>query len=159
MYDKILVPLDGSTLAEMAIPFVEEFISGAKESRDLEITLVQIVPEKKTIFFPSAIGSGGIASVPYTEEESNALKESATSYLQKIGSKIKKTPKVTIKILVMIGDDAANEILKIADELKVDLITISSHGRSGITRWALGSVADKILRGGNTPVFMVRGKE
>ncbi len=50
----------------------------------------------------------------------------------------------------------AEEILKVSDELKIDLIAISTHGRSGLTRWAYGSVADRILRGGNTPVFMVR---
>lgn len=158
MYDKILITLDGSELAETVIPVVEEMILGAKESRNLEITLIQVVPSKKTAMVPSGPEPGGIVNVPYTAEELNEIKKSVTSYLEKVGERIKKTPKVTIKTVVIVGDEPAEEILKTADELNVDLIAISSHGRSGISRWALGSVADKILRCGNTPVFMVRGK-
>ncbi|MDD5038972.1 MAG: universal stress protein [Dehalococcoidales bacterium] len=153
----MLVPLDGSMLAESVIPFVNEIILGAKESRKIEITLLQVIPSK-TDYVPEAISDiyGGIVHVPYTEAELEQIKKSAIAYLNKIAATFKKDPHVTIKTLTKVGDDPADEILKASDEQKIDLIAISTHGRSGITRWAFGSVADRILRGGTTPVFMIR---
>jgi nucleotide-binding universal stress UspA family protein len=155
MYNKILIPLDGSKLGEAAVPFVNEIILGAKENRKIEITLLQVIPSKTEIVPAESIG-GGIVRVPYTEAELEQIKKPVMDYLDKIGTTLKQGPMVTIKPLVKIGDDPAEQILKASDELKIDLIAISTHGRSGVTRWAYGSVADKILRGGNTPVFMVR---
>ena len=52
--------------------------------------------------------------------------------------------------------EAADEIVKAADEINADIIAMSTHGRSGLSRWAFGSVTDKVLRGGNKPVLVVR---
>jgi nucleotide-binding universal stress UspA family protein len=155
MYNKILVPLDGSKLGEAAIPLVNEIISGAKESRNIEITLLQIIPSKKDFIAPTMTWPG-VVHLPYNEAELEQIKKPVMDYLGKVGATLKKDPMITIKTLVRVGDDPADQILKTSDELKIDLIAISTHGRSGITRWAYGSVADRILRGGNTPVFMVR---
>ena len=57
--------------------------------------------------------------------------------------------------MVVVGS-AADEIIKASEELNVDLIAMSTHGRSGISRWAFGSVTDRVLRGGSKPVLMVR---
>ncbi|MDD4858781.1 MAG: universal stress protein [Dehalococcoidales bacterium] len=153
MYNRILVPLDGSELGEAVIPFVNEIISGAKESRKIEITLLQIVPADRDEI---GEGVGAFIHVPYTAGELEQIKKFTTAYLKKISVELKKGPNVTVTTLVRVGNDTAGEILKASDELKTDLITISTHGRSGISRWAFGSVADKILRFGKTPVFMVR---
>lgn len=159
MYNRILVPLDGSKLGETVIPYVDEIILGAKESRKMEITLLQVVPSTRE-YIPDGIGAtGGVIRVPYVEKEIEQIKKQVAAYLSKVGEGLTKRPAVTIKTLVRIGDDPADQILKASDELKIDLITISTHGRSGISRWAYGSVADKILRGGNTPVFMVRAAQ
>ena len=154
MYNKILVPLDGSKLAEAVVPFVNEIILGAKESRKIEITLLQVVPCTKEV-----VGDDGIARLPCSNAELEKMKKPVLAYLSKIGAAFKKDPMVTIDTLVKVGDEPAEEILKASDELKADLITISTHGRSGISRWAYGSVAEKILRGGTTPVFMVRASK
>jgi nucleotide-binding universal stress UspA family protein len=157
MYDRILVPLDGSKLAEAAIPFVEEIISGAKEGRQIEITLLQVIPGRQEVV--AAGGgwpSGGVVRIPYSEAELEQIKKPVLDYLNKVGEPLQKGPHVTVRTLVRAGDDPAEQILRASDEFKIDLIALSTHGRSGITRWAFGSVADKILRGGNTPVFMVR---
>jgi nucleotide-binding universal stress UspA family protein len=53
-------------------------------------------------------------------------------------------------------DNAADEILKIAEEINADLIAMSTHGQSGIKRWAQGSVAELVLRSGNRPILVVR---
>jgi nucleotide-binding universal stress UspA family protein len=156
MFNRILVPLDGSSLAEAAIPIVQEIISGAKESRKIEVFLLQVVPSKVDIVPQFATVP---VRVPYSEAELEQINKSVTDYLYTISAALKKVPNVTPKALVKVSDDPANEILKASDELKIDLIVISTHGRSGISRWAYGSVADKILRGGNTPVFMVRAQK
>ena len=54
---------------------------------------------------------------------------------------------------------AADEILKTAEEINADLIAMSTHGRSGISRWALGSVAERVLRSGNRPILLVRASK
>ncbi len=153
MFNKILVPLDGSELSEAAIPFVAEIIAGAKEDRKMEVILLQVIPSKGE-FVPQ--WSGAVVRVRYSPDELSQFKKGVTEYLDKVGTALKKDPKVTVTPLVLVGDDPADQILKASDDLKIDLIVISTHGRSGLTRWALGSVADKIVRGGNTPVFMVR---
>ncbi len=157
MYNKILVPLDGSKLAEAALPAVDEIILGAKEGRNIEVTLLQVVPGKKDIITEN-VGwqAGGVIRIDYTEAELEQIRKPIKDYLENIAAGLRKNPTVTVNSLVRFGDDPADQILKVSDELKVDLIAISTHGRSGISRWAFGSVADRILRGGNTPVFMVR---
>jgi nucleotide-binding universal stress UspA family protein len=161
MFDKILVPLDGSKLAEGVIPFVEEIILGARESRKIEITILQVIPSKNyyvpvtSAWLPAAT----TVKVPYSAAELEQVTKLILPYLEKIGTVLQKDPNVTVKTLVKVGDDAADQILKASDELKIDLIAISTHGRSGISRWAYGSVADRILRGGTIPVLMVRTAE
>ena len=61
---------------------------------------------------------------------------------------------VAVKSEVRLGI-AAEEIIKLADETNT-MVAMSAHGRSGISRWALGSIADRVLHGGNTPVLLVR---
>jgi nucleotide-binding universal stress UspA family protein len=161
MFDKILVPLDGSKLAEGVIPSVEEIILGAKESRKIEITLLQVIPSKN-LYVPVTSAWSPAATtvtVPYSAAELEQVTKSVLPYLEKMGTALQKNPNVTVKTLVKVGDDAADQILKASDELKIDLIAISTHGRSGISRWAYGSVADRILRGGTIPVLMVRAAE
>jgi len=160
MYDRILVPLDGSQLGEAAIPYVNEIIAGARESRRIEITLIQVIPDQKAVAPPVTPGNpwSGVVNVPYSDSELEQVTRPIVDYLERIGATLVKSPNVTVKTLVKTGDDPAEQILLTSDELGIDLIAISTHGRSGLTRWAFGSVADKILRGGNTPVLMVRAK-
>ena len=76
---------------------------------------------------------------------------------KKTGESMKKRG-VTINTMVTTGN-AAEEILKAADELKVELIAMSTHGRSGLRRLAFGSITDKVLHGASIPVLMVRAPE
>ncbi len=155
MFNKILIPLDGSELAEAAVPVVQEIISGAKESRKIEVTLLQVVGSKSEVV-PGPLP--GVVRIPYNESELAQINKSVTDYLYTIGAALRKDPNVITKTLMKVGDDTADQILKTSDELNIDLIVISTHGRSGISRWAYGSVADKILRSGNTPILMIRAK-
>jgi nucleotide-binding universal stress UspA family protein len=69
-----------------------------------------------------------------------------------------KSKGISVNILVTSGN-AAEEILKVADKVKADLIAMSTHGRSGLRRLAFGSITDKVLRGSRIPVLMVRAPE
>jgi nucleotide-binding universal stress UspA family protein len=160
MFNKILVPLDGSKLAEAVIPLVEEIILGAREDRKIEIILLQVVPSEKD-YIPTTTMWAPVFGVkePLSAAELEQITKPVLAYLEKVGAALPKDPNVTIKTIIKAGKDVADQILRASDEIKIDLIAISTHGRSGISRWAYGSVADKILRGGNTPVLMVRAVE
>ena len=85
-------------------------------------------------------------------EETN---KKATDYLNKVGETLR-SKGATVTARVGIGD-ASEEIIKVAEEINADLIAMSTHGRSGLSRWAFGSVTDKVLRrGGQVPILTVR---
>ena len=144
--NKALVPLDGSKESEAVIPYIEELASKLKA----EVVLFQVVAQAYRIY-PG--GDPGV-QVPFTEEQMEPLKASAEQYLEEVTSGLKGRG-VTTRYEVRVGD-AAEEIINLADELCVDLVAMSTHGRSGVSRWNIGSVADKVLHAGNTPLLLVR---
>ncbi len=143
--NKALVPLDGSKESEAAIPYIEELASRLKG----EVVLFQVLA-------PTHYVSAGetATQVPYTVEEMKPLKVSAGDYLKKVAGRLEGKG-ITTRSEVRVGS-AAEEIIKLADELYVDMVAMSTHGRSGVSRWAFGSVADKVLHAGNTPLLLVR---
>ncbi len=150
MYLKILVPLDGSKAGESALPYVEGLVSKLSPEGKVEVTLFQAV---SSLSHYVVAGEAGV-SIPYTEKEMEQIKKKSQVYLRKTAEGLKsKGAKVKIKV----GNGKADEeITKAADEINADLIAMSTHGRSGLSRWAFGSVTDKVLRGGNKPVLIVR---
>lgn len=150
MKEKILVPLDGSKIGEAALPFVENLVGKFLPDPRVEVTLIQVLSSMSYYL----VAGEATARVPYTEDEVIRMKEAATSYLEKAGQ-ILKDKGAMINTKVVIGN-AAEEILKAADEIDVDFIAMSSHGRSGISRWAFGSVTDRVVRGGGKPVLVVK---
>ena len=150
MYERILVPLDGSKVGETALPYVEELVSKLSPRVKLEFTLFRVVP-----LLTHYIAAGELMTpISYTEKEMKQIQRQARSYLNKVAKGIR-SEKVSVEIRVGIGN-AAEEIIKTADEIDVDLIAMSTHGRHGISRWAFGSVTDKVLRGGHKPMLIVR---
>ena len=150
MAAKILIPLDGSKTGEAALPYVEELMSKLSPRVKVELTLLQVVP-----LLTHYVAAGELMTpISYTEQEMKQIQRQARSYLNKVGKGIR-SEKVSVEIRVGIGS-AAEEIIKAADEISVDLIAMSTHGRHGISRWAFGSVTDKVLRAGHKPVLMVR---
>jgi len=75
-------------------------------------------------------------------------------YLDKTGENLRSEGAI-VKTKVSIGD-ATEEILKAANEINANLVAMSTHGRSGISRWAFGSVTDRVLRAGTIPILTVR---
>jgi len=147
---KILIPLDGSTIGEAALPYVEELVSKLSPRVKVEITLLRVV----SLLTHYVVAGEAVAPISYTEKEMEQIQQEARDYLNKVGEGIR-SKRVSVKIRVGIGS-AAEEIIKAADEINVDLIAMSTHGRHGISRWAFGSVTDKVLRGGHKPVLLVR---
>ena len=147
---KILIPLDGSKTGETALPYVEGLVSKLSPRVKVELTLLQVVS-----FLTHYVAAGELMTpISYTEKEMEQIQQQARNYLNKVTEDIR-SKKVSVKVRVGIGS-AAEEIIKAADEISVDLIAMSTHGRSGISRWAFGSVTDHVLRGGHKPVLVVR---
>ena len=150
MREKILVPLDGSKVGEAALPYVEDLILKFLPEPKVEVTLMQVLSSLSHY----VVAGEASARVPYTEEEIEEMKKQAVSYLENAGENLRKKGATTTTRVE--GGHAAEEIIKAADDIDVDIIAMSTHGRSGLSRWAFGSVTDRVLRGGHKPVLVVR---
>ena len=142
MYSKILVPLDGSALAEKALPHALEVARGQQE-----VELVLLRCWEIDLFYP--IGADEAAETDF----SNHVRDNIETYLQTKAEHLKDQG-VAVTTVSEQGE-SAGVILGEARARKVDLIVMSSHGRSGISRWLLGSVADKVVRHAPCPVLVV----
>ena len=151
MYERILVPLDGSKVGEAALPYVEDLVSKLSPEVKVEVNLLQVLA-------PQVVRAvGGESSVPlnFTEKEMKQATERAMTYLNETGEHLAGKG-ATVKVRVAVGD-ASDEIVKAAEEIDANLIAMSTHGRSGFSRWAFGSVTDRVLRReGRIPIAMVR---
>jgi nucleotide-binding universal stress UspA family protein len=145
MYKKILVPLDGSDLAKKGLDEAEKLA----KIFDSEIFLFQVVP------FMPIYGSPELVTPLIVDEKQ---KEAAEKYLLNITEELRKKG-FKVSSMVRTGQQVAVEIIDFAKESGVDLIVMCTHGRSGITRWVLGSVALKILTRAETPILLLRSKE
>lgn len=134
MYDRILVPLDGSEVAEAIMPHVEAMAAG----HQAEIILLQVLP-----------ATGVVADVAAQQ------RREADEYLDGVEKGLRKKG-IKTHHSIRHGADEAAEIVDYADVNDVDLIAMSTHGRSGVTRWVFGSVASKVLRGAGKPILLVR---
>jgi nucleotide-binding universal stress UspA family protein len=150
MEQRILIPLDGSKVGETALPCVKDLVSKLLPGSKVEITLLQVV---SSLTHYIVAGEAGV-QVPYTEKEIEQIKKKALGYLENTSESLKSTG-ATVKIMVRIGSPA-DEIIRIADETDASLIAMSTHGRSGISRWAFGSISDRVLRGATKPILLVR---
>ena len=150
MYDKIMVPLDGSELAECVMPHVEAITTGCK------ITSVVFVRVVAPIQLPARLpaqGEFGFQEKGRREMEQQR-KKTAEAYLEKI---VQKTAlEGAVLSYEVLEGNVAETLAHWAEKNSVDLIVIASHGRSGISRWVMGSVADRLLRSVCVPVMMIR---
>lgn len=139
---KVLVPLDGSVIGEAAIPHAETLARALGSA----LVLFHVVEP-----FTGWVGSEAFAMYPEKEEERS---EAAIAYLDKVEKELQEKGLSTLS-----GVDlgaASGKILEYAEANAIDLIAMSTHGRSGIGRWVFGSVTDKVLHAGDTPVLVVQ---
>lgn len=145
MYKKILVPLDGSELAECVIPHVEHIAKGCGVG---SVVLIRVLDT----YTPSSYHAY-ISDSLKKELDENSEKW-AKEYLDEVAGRVSLDGVTVEKQLVM--GRPAESIAEYATENEIDLITIATHGRSGVSRWSWGSVADRILRSACVPLLMVR---
>ncbi len=147
MFKHLLVPLDGSKLAELALPLAKS-LAAQFNSR---IILLQVVP------LPYAVGFGHEASGVYSNLNSinQDLKRAAATYMEEKRLELHKAG-IQVDVQLVIGQSPAEAILTTVDELNADTIVMSTHGRSGVMRWVFGSVADKVLRQARVPILLAR---
>jgi nucleotide-binding universal stress UspA family protein len=145
MFNKIVVPLDGSALAERALPIARALARQAQG----ELLLVR-VPELVHMIVP---GNGGHALL-YPEQSLGYSEKQANEYLDHMREALA-AQGVLIQTAVPHGDPAT-ALVEVAREIEANLIVMSSHGYSGLTRWLLGSVAEKVLHAAPCPVLVLR---
>ncbi len=153
MYERILIPLDGSKVGEAAIPVIEELITKLRPELKVEVTLLAVITS--TTYW--VVAGEASAPVQYTEKELDLIKKQVNTYLENTAAELKKKG-AAVKTMISVGK-AAEEIGKAAAEIKADLIAMSTHGRSGFSRLAFGSVTDKVLREAQVPVLTARAPE
>ncbi len=150
MFERILVPLDGSEVAEAALPVVEGLVSKLSPGEKPEVTLLRVVT---SVTYWVVAGEAG-APVPYTEAELNLIRKEAQAYLGKVAEGLENKGAIA-RTRVSVGN-AAQEIIRASEEIPADLVIMSTHGRTGLGRWAFGSVTERVLRAGTVPVLLVR---
>jgi len=145
MYKKILAPLDGSKLSECSLDHVTAIAKGCAVP---SVVLLHVVepPEGYAAEY-TRISAEAIDKV---KKEFQAKTENR---LAKVADKLKKNG-VNVSTVTVEGKPS-DEILNYADKNQVDLIIMSTHGSSGLTRWAFGSVSDKVIRHSPVPVLVV----
>jgi nucleotide-binding universal stress UspA family protein len=155
--ERILIPLDGSKMGESALRYVKKIVAETKPQVTPEIVLLQVV--KPPVHHMPV--EGGVVNIANDEDEIKQQKEAALGYLNKEADELKGMG-VTVSCEVVVANEAtssAESIIKAEKDLNIDLVAMSTHGRRGVSRWAFGSVTEKVLRGGSVPVMMVRAKE
>ena len=154
MYDKILVPLDGSPLSENSLKHVANLVVGCRAS---QVVVLRVVEQPPLLLIE--FGSQGQDNEIYKnrQKELQQTREAAEKYLAKVSEKLK-TQGINVQSAMVEaeqGQSAAEVIMKYAENNNIDLIVMSTHGRSGITRWAFGSVTDKVVRHSRVPVLSI----
>ena len=142
----ILVPLDGSSLAERAIPLA----TALAEKFGSEILLLRVLDIPK----PTPPTSHLEVTIGWVREARAQAHQEAQSYLD---ARQQEVYRQGIKVRALMRDRSpAEDILQVASSEKIDLIVMSAHGQGGLARWTFGSVADKVARHSPCPTLLVR---
>ena len=143
---EMLVPLDGSPLAEAVL----EPAAALARLWDGEISLVQVVrPVVLTSDPPLPFPTG------YADQATAIRRESAQDYIRDVAERLRESG-VKASGVAVIGGGIADTLLSLARPKRVGLVAVATHGRGGLRRLALGSVADKLVRAAEMPVLVVR---
>ena len=146
MYSKILVPLDGSERSERVLPPARSIVEALK----VDVELLQAIdPNMVTAFSDPEHGR-------YVDQVGSSIRNNSINYLERIANSFPDPSKVTCSA------ELGNAAEVIADKAAVHpgtIIAMSTHGRSGVQRWLLGSTADKVLHAAHSPLLLVRATD
>ena len=142
----VILPLDGSPLAAQAVPLATSVATALK----LKVKPIRLVSTGSFAFTDPYPTGGAEMSVPVMEVAEN----DARDYLDKTAEALREKG-LDVEPHFMFGEPAS-QIIELAHETAGSLVVMSTHGRSGLGRFVMGSVADKVLRGSGSPVLIVR---
>ena len=142
MYKRMLVPLDGSELAEVVFGYAKELAGRL----DLDLILLHVSGPKEQDLLP--------IHRAYIERAAESVKRQSMQVQER--TKTEPGGKAVEAGGEVVVGHPAEEILRYAEDNDIDIILLATHGRSGVKRWAIGSVADKVLRASKVPVWLVR---
>ena len=151
MYKKVLVPLDGSELAECALPHLKNL---AKEGSIGEVILFKVVEMEIPLVYPYLPYDGYMPGVDFQTLLDEQYAKS-TEYLDKVQAQLL-AEGIKVEGLVVKGGRTSQAIVDYVHKNKVDLIVIASHGYTGMKKMLLGSVAYKVLHESHVPVLLIR---
>lgn len=179
MYSKVVVPLDGSKLAEEALPHLEAIAKGCSIPEILLVSVTEkikgIVAQSQAFEMPSnapnnlssltvtptgaglvfSTHSSGMQEIPLSLGK---MAKSAYDYLCKVAADLE-TRGFRTRINILMGKPA-DELVRFAEEQGADLIIMASRGKSGFSRWEMGNIAEKVIRATGIPVLLVKpGKD
>lgn len=151
MLEHIVVPLDGSRLAQTALDYALKVLGGSGK-----ITLVTVLQQPDVPiydFYPVTV----TPQVKNYELTFNETIGRAQDYLKRLADDIQGQYPYLVHTLVEAGDPAT-VIVETAEKLHADAVVMSTHGRSGLSRWLFGSVTQKVLAASACPVFVIPAK-
>lgn len=151
MLSRVLVSLDGSELSELALPYAQKVTDKSGEIVLLSVVDLPDFPIYTVYPIPVATPEPDYSSIV------NDLLANARDYLENIANQLRLAG-YRVKTVVTCGE-AATSILEEAVDREVDAIIMSTHGRSGFSKWLFGSVTQKVLNAMPCPVIVVPGKQ
>jgi nucleotide-binding universal stress UspA family protein len=143
MYERILVTLDGSTRAEAALPHA---IAHAQHFQS-ELTLLKVV---EPLEYHGTQRTAG-------KRAQQLIEDLVRDYLDRAAEDIRREG-IPVETAIVEGRPYL-EIVRFAETHQVDLIVMSTRGQSGISRWLLGNVSDRVVRGASVPVLLVQARD
>jgi nucleotide-binding universal stress UspA family protein len=151
MEERILVPLDGTEIGEAVLPKLEDLILRTTPRLDAEVTLLKVISKMNF----NMLHEEEAAQLPIDEQELKKMTQTSQDYLDRIAEGLR-AKGIKVKTLISTGN-APKEIVKAAHDIKAHIIAMATHGRSGVVRWAIGSVTDTVIRlEGSIPVLAVK---
>lgn len=144
MFTHLLLPLDGSELAELALPMALELA----RRFDATLTLLRIVQP------PHLVTTNYEMATVYASLREEMWQDAEAYLTEKVAAA--RADGVTANGRVLEDTNVADAILDVVEELAVDGLVMSTHGRGGVRRWVYGSVADKVLQRAEVPILLVR---
>jgi len=175
MYSKIVVPLDGSKLAEVVLPHLDDIVTAFKIKEVMLVSVTEkvkgrlaqkqafeeFVPEKPVFEAPAKIeasqvvvihpvGPAGPQNIPVSLGK---MARTAADYLCKVASQLEIRCDTTVNVL---AGNPAEEIVRFAEAKGADLILMASRGKSGFSRWDMGNIAEKVIKATRATVVLVK---
>jgi nucleotide-binding universal stress UspA family protein len=144
MYKRILLPLDGSPLAEQALPYA----IAIAERFQSELVLLQVL-----IPFPRSSTTTEASLQRADKETADFVRE----YLERVAAGVQERG-ISVQTIALEGRPHL-QIIQYAETNQVDLIVMCARGQSGLSRWMMGSVSDRVVRGAAVPVLLVRAQK